>query len=238
MAKLLDDSPLFRRAVVSVVKEPSNDSVPNKMVRCHRFPAAEASLCRDKTAASALDRALKGLYPGSQMSPDSQLGQTSPDSQLELIPQVPGHRHVGGVERSGVERSGVECGGVERGAHMHSTHVSDKVVGTDSASANDMPPTFPDTSHKPHDTLLYGYYLPHGNQMVGHRGHALSSRFIWHRRFKGMTPQPLEGVAIWTLPGGRNVVRVVVRDFFTGKYTVCDRFPAKSVLSDDNLSTK
>lgn len=162
--------------------------------------------------ASPIDTALSALYRKVEMSPDSQLEQTPPDSQLEAVSSVP--RHVGGVECGEVERSGVECGAHEIGTPPTCGH------------ASIVPPTFPDESGIPAEPLMYGYYLPHKDLNVGNRGHALSARFVWKRYFRHLQPQPLDGVAVWTFKGGHTVVRTVVRDFFTGKYVVLDRHPA------------
>lgn len=146
---------------------------------------------RGRSAASTLDTALTALYRSIEMSPDSQLGQSPPDSQLEkpiqlLLPA--------------------------RTEDHKTSNVGESVP-------------FPDTEGKPPHTLLYGYYLPHQDLMCGNRGHALSARFTWKRYLGHLVPQPLDGVAVWTLNGGQAVVRTVVRNFFTGAYMVFDRFP-------------
>ena len=90
--------------------------------------------------------------------------------------------------------------------------------------------SFPDDSIAKLDKLLYGYYLPAQNLMLGDRGHALTSRFVWSRMMGKLKPQPMEGVAVWTDSSGQSTIRTVIRDFFTGKYVVFDKIRSNPVF--------
>lgn len=219
----------------------NEDSNGIDSVNMGNCPRKGASRHWDKKGASRLDSAFNALYRSIEMSPDSQLGRNPPDSQLErCVPGPPASEknsedvricpHVSEVEmRTPLHSTALHS------TPLHSTDVSDNVGGTDVAIAEDGPPTFPDTSGKPEDTMLYGYYLPHRDLMVGNKGHALSARFVWKRNFSHLVAQPLDGVAVWTLRGGQAVVRTVIRNFFTGAYTVLDRFPSFGIISDSKM---
>lgn len=68
--------------------------------------------------------------------------------------------------------------------------------------------------------MRYGYYLAGAGLWCGDLELADQGHNIWHA-YGVPDPQRFDGVSVWEAPDGP-AVRLVMRNFFTGKYDVHD----------------
>lgn len=202
----------LRRSVIGPVDDEANISPQDGKGRVaafsHRSTFIAASPLGGKVGHPSIDASLERLYHGIEMPPDSQLDDFPPDSQLEAdSPSEEFDRQWGKVGDAHTGRCAEDA---------HSTDMSHNVVGMDVAKAKDEPPTFPDMSGI-ENPVCFGFFIPSTESVHGHRGHSFTARFWWRCRFGKLTPQPGEGVAMWTNRFGETWIRHRVRDFFTGE---------------------